>query len=59
MHKIKLSYIKNTVNIFDFIGTIIGLILLAIGIYKIYPPAMYIVIGIILAFPRIPRRAVK
>jgi hypothetical protein len=49
--------IKNPISFFDNIGTVTGLILVAIGLYKIYPPVMYIVIGIILAFPGI--KAVK
>jgi hypothetical protein len=59
MLKIKHSKIINSMTIIDTAVTIAGIILIGIGLYKIYPPAMYIIIGIILAFPGIPRKAVK
>jgi len=49
----------NIINIFDFTVVILGIVMISIGLYKIYPPAMWIVTGIILSFPRIPRKVVK
>lgn len=53
------SKIKNPVNVADIIGTIAGIVLIGIGLYQIYPPLMYITIGIIMAFPGIPRKGVN
>lgn len=47
MPKIRLPSLK----IMDLMSTVAGIILIGIGLYMIYPPAMYIVIGGILAFP--------
>ncbi len=55
----KLPKIKNVIGLMDTIGTLVGVIMIGIGLYKIFPPAMYIAIGIILAFPGIPKRTVK
>lgn len=53
------NFHKNPIPILDLIGIISGIVLVAIGLYKIYPPAMYIIIGGILAFPGIKSKAVK
>ena len=49
----------NVIKILDFTVVIFGIVMISIGLYKIYPPAMWIVAGAILAFPGIPRKAVK
>lgn len=59
IRKFTLPLIKNPISLFDTVGTIAGIVMIGIGLYKIYPPAMYIIIGIILAFPGFPRKAVK
>jgi hypothetical protein len=50
---------SNLIKAFDSAVVLIGILMISIGLYKIYPPAMWIVTGIILAFPGIPRKAVK
>jgi len=40
---------KNTINIKDII-MIIGLLMLAYGLYAIYKPSMYLIIGLFLIF---------
>ncbi len=47
------------IKIIDTFCVMIGLVLIGYGLYLIYPPVMFIVIGSILAFPELPRRAVK
>ena len=51
--------IKNPVTVLDNIIVIIGILCIFIGIYQIYKPASWIALGIILAFPGLPRKAVK
>jgi hypothetical protein len=55
----KVLKFKDTIEILDLVGTIAGIIMVGIGLYQIYPPAMFIVIGTILALPNISRKAVK
>ncbi len=57
--KVKTIIIKYPVTVLDLTGIIAGIVLIAIGIYKIYPPAMFIIVGGILAFPGIKSKAVK
>lgn len=54
--KIKLPQI---LSVADLVGTAAGIVLIGIGLYKIYPPAMFIVIGGILALPKISGKVVK
>ena len=49
----------NLIKVSDIFAVIFGIIMISIGLYKIYPPAMWIVTGIILAFPGISRKVVK
>jgi hypothetical protein len=50
---------KNYINLADKMITILGIIFIFIGIYQIYSPAAWIVLGVILAFPGMPRKKVK
>lgn len=55
----KFPRVKNLIEISDKIVTVVGITCIFYGIYCIYPPAAWIVLGVILAFPGIPRKAVK
>jgi hypothetical protein len=49
------SIIKK-LKILDVICIMLGIASIGYGLYLIYPPAMFIVIGCILAFPGLPRK---
>ena len=58
MKKSKIKF-PQILNAADLVGTAAGIVLIGIGLYKIYPPAMYVVIGLILALPKISGKVVK
>lgn len=47
------------IEISDKITVLLGIAMIGIGLYMIYPPAMFIVVGAILSFPGMPRKKVK
>jgi len=51
--------IKNPIKVLDTIATITGIACIFYGIYQIYPPVSWVVLGIVLSFPGIPKKAVK
>lgn len=51
--------IKNPIMFADKAITIVGIAFIFFGLYQIYPPVAWIVLGVIFAFPGIPRKAVK
>lgn len=57
--KIRMPSIRSSVALFDAAVVLIGIALIGKGLYMIYPPLMYIVIGTILAFPGWPKKEVK
>lgn len=57
--KIHFSKVKNPIDLLDKVITLIGIAFIIYGIKQIYSPAAWIVLGVILAWPGMPRRAVK
>jgi hypothetical protein len=51
--------IENPIALFDAAVVLAGIVMIGKGLYMVYPPLMYIVIGIILAFPGWPKKEVK
>ena len=51
-----LTKLKNPVNVADKAITILGIAFIFIGIYQIYSPAAWIVLGLIFAWPGLPNR---
>jgi hypothetical protein len=49
--KFKIPRIRDPVGIIDSIVVLFGIAMIGKGLYMIYPPLMYICIGVILAFP--------
>ena len=46
------------IELADKLVTILGILLIGYGLYQIYPPICFVVVGCILAFPGIPRKGV-
>jgi Na+-translocating ferredoxin:NAD+ oxidoreductase RnfE subunit len=47
------------IGLLDILVTIAGIACIFAGIYQIYPPAAWIVLGLILALPRVSRKEAK
>lgn len=54
-----MKILRKIIPIADVIFTVVGIILIWMGLYMIYHPVSFIVLGIILAFPSIKGKAVK
>ena len=57
--KISIPKAKNPIQMLDMVGTIAGFVCVVVGIAQIYKPAAWIVAGIILVFPGMPKKEVK
>lgn len=51
--------IRSSIVLLDTVVVIVGIALIAKGLYMFYPPLMYEVIGTILAFPGWAKKEVK
>jgi hypothetical protein len=47
------------IEVLDKAVILIGIAMIGIGLYMIYPPVMFIVVGAIFALPGLPRKEVK
>jgi hypothetical protein len=57
--KNKLPRPANIIKWLDKLGTLLGIAFIFFGIFQIFQPAAWIVLGLILAFPGMPRKAVN